>query len=97
MFEHLVVRDWNALGASLADDVERIGPFGERPIGRDAFLKFIAGDEQPGSEAGGERPTWDVHRVVYTRDKRSAFARITACATDRQRAAGRANSRLRAR
>ena len=76
MFEHLTARDWDAFGALLSTGVERIGQFGERVVGRDAYVEFMAGGEQPTSD--DDRPTWDVHCVAYTDDGRSAFARVTA-------------------
>jgi hypothetical protein len=77
-FEHLAARDWNSFGALLSDAIERIGPYGERVIGRDAYVKLMRGDEHSRSEGDTDRTTWDVHRVVYARDRRSAFARVTA-------------------
>ncbi|HWS47540.1 MAG TPA: nuclear transport factor 2 family protein, partial [Acidimicrobiia bacterium] len=77
-FEHLAARDWDSFGALLATDVERIGPFGERVVGRDAYVELMAAGVQRGSDDGGDRTTWDVHRVVYAHDGRSAFARVTA-------------------
>ena len=77
-FEHLAARDWDSFGALLATDVERIGPFGERVVGRDAYVELMAAGVQRGSDDGADRTTWDVHRVVYAHDGRSAFARVTA-------------------
>jgi hypothetical protein len=78
MFEHLATSDWESFGALLAPDVERIGPFGERLVGRDAYVELMAGVEQHASDADRLRTTWDVHRIAYSDDRRSAFARITA-------------------
>ena len=76
-FEHLASRDWHAFGALLSPDVARIGPFGERVFGRGAYVELMSRGT-PGSGDGTQRTTWDVHRVVYARDRRSAFARVTA-------------------
>ena len=78
-FEYLAARDWDSFGALLAADVERIGPFGERVVGRDAYVELMAAGDQAGAvDDAPERTTWDVHRVVYAPDRRSAFARVTA-------------------
>lgn len=51
--------DWDALRACVADDVVRVGPFGDTYTGRDGYVGFLA----------GLMPTlvdysMDVHRVV---------------------------------
>jgi hypothetical protein len=76
MFDALAAADWESFGALLAADVERIGPFGERTVGRDAYVDLMAGHGQPAS--ADVRTTWDVHCVAYASGGRSAFARITA-------------------
>jgi hypothetical protein len=78
MFEFLATYDWDSFGALLSPDVERIGPFGERLLGRDAYVQLMAGSAQPTSAEDRHRTTWDVHCIAYTDDRRSAFARITA-------------------
>ncbi|HTL84394.1 MAG TPA: nuclear transport factor 2 family protein [Acidimicrobiia bacterium] len=78
MFEHLANYDWDAFGGFLSTDIERIGPFGERVVGRDAYVELMAGGEPPTPDDDRHRTTWDVHCVAYTQDRRSAFARITA-------------------
>ena len=78
MFEHLAAQDWDSFRALLSTDVERIGPFGERVVGRDAYVELMASAKQPTSDADRHRTTWDVHCVAYTQDRRSAFARVTA-------------------
>ena len=55
----IVAHDWDALRDCIADDVERIGPFGDTYNGRDAYAAVLA----------GLMPTlvdysMDVHRVV---------------------------------
>jgi hypothetical protein len=76
MFEHLAKYDWDSFTACLSSDVERIGPAGERLVGRDAYVELMAGSQRASRDQ--PRTTWDVHRVAYSDDKRSAFARITA-------------------
>ena len=77
-FKHLTGRDWDSFRALLSRDVERVGPFGERVLGRDAYVELMAGGEQPTPEDERHRTTWDVHRVAYTQDGQAAFARVTA-------------------
>jgi limonene-1,2-epoxide hydrolase len=55
----VVAFDWHTLRACVTDDVVRIGPFGDRYTGRDAYVGFLT----------GLMPTlvdysMDVHRVV---------------------------------
>ena len=69
LFERLIAGDWTGYGALLAPDVERIGPWGDRTVGRESLVKMMA--DVPGT-------TWDVHRIVYADDGQSAFARVTA-------------------
>jgi hypothetical protein len=78
MFEHLAAHDWDSFRALLSTDVERIGPFGERVVGRDAYVELMASAKQPTPDDDRHRTTWDVHCVAYTQDRRSAFARVTA-------------------
>jgi hypothetical protein len=70
--------DWEAFRGVLSPDVERIGPFGERLVGRDAYVELMSGAGQRASDRDRRRTTGDVHRVVYSEDRRSAFARVTA-------------------
>jgi len=69
-FLHLTARAWAALREVLAEDVERIGPFGDRVAGRTRYLDFLRSlvPEDYGN---------DVHRVTYGSDGTSAFARVT--------------------
>ena len=78
MFKVLGARDWDALSMLLATDLERIGQFGDRVEGRDAFVHFMKGADQPTSDYVPQRTAWDVHSVAYTEDRRTAFARVTA-------------------
>ena len=69
LFDRLIAGDWTGYGALLSPNVERIGPWGDRMVGRDRLLEMMA--DLPGT-------TWDVHRIVYAPDGQSAFARVTA-------------------
>jgi hypothetical protein len=69
-FARLSARDWVALGEVLAEDVERVGPFGDRLTGRELYVAFLAGTVP---EVYGN----DVHGVVSSPDGRSACARVT--------------------
>ena len=40
--EALAAQDWTALAATLAPDVERIGPYNDAVGGRDAYAGFLA-------------------------------------------------------
>jgi hypothetical protein len=77
-FEHLAAANWDSFGALLSNDVERIGPWGERLVGRDAYVDLMSGGARATSADDGPRTTWDVHCIAYTNDRRSAFARVTA-------------------
>jgi hypothetical protein len=69
-FELLSARDWASLGGVLAPAVERVGPFGDRVVGRDRYLDLLAG-------AVPSVYRNDVHRITYAPDGRSGFARVT--------------------
>jgi ketosteroid isomerase-like protein len=69
-FAHLTARDWDRFGALLAEEVERVGPFGDRAVGRDRYVDLLRALVP--SDYGN-----DVHRVIYAADGRSAFARVT--------------------
>jgi ketosteroid isomerase-like protein len=69
-FAHLSARDWEALRHVLAPDVERIGPFGDRVAGRDAYLAMLE-RSVPADYRN------DIHRVMDAPDGRAAFARVT--------------------
>lgn len=69
-FDDLSARDWDALGEVLAPDVVRVGPLGDEVTGRAAYLELL-------SRSVPERYANDVHRIVYTPDRHSAFARVT--------------------
>jgi hypothetical protein len=69
-FECLTARDWEALGEVLSPEVERVGPLGDRVVGRRRYLDLLSG-------AVPARYHNDVHRVTYALDGRSGFARVT--------------------
>ena len=64
--------DWSGYGSLLSPDTERIGPWGDRTIGRNRCVEMLAGPLEDGGT------TWDVHRIVYAADGQSGFARVTA-------------------
>lgn len=69
-FDFLTARDWEGLGGVLAPDVERVGPFGDRVVGRTRYLDFLAG-VVPADYRN------DVVRITYAPDRRSGFGRVT--------------------
>jgi hypothetical protein len=71
-FDHLIAGDWVAFGELLSPDVERTGLFGDRVVGRDRYVEMMK------MSRSGTGTTWVVHRVAYTPDGRSGFARVTA-------------------
>ena len=73
LFDRMTAGDWTGFGALLSPEAERIGPWGDRVVGRDRYVQLVAG---PLGDGHGSR--WDVHRIAYTRDGRSGFARVTA-------------------
>jgi len=73
MFERMTACDWAGFGALLTPDVERIGPWGDRMVGRDRYVETIAGPLRD-----GRGTTWDVHQIVYAPERESGFARVTA-------------------
>jgi hypothetical protein len=69
-FAHLTTRDWPSLRTVLANEMERVGPFGDRVAGRDRYIALL--DEGVPADYRN-----DVHLVTYAPDGRSAFARVT--------------------
>jgi ketosteroid isomerase-like protein len=63
--------DWAALEGCIADDIIRVGPYGDRYVGRDDYVAFIA-DLMP--RLKGYR--MEVHRITYASDV-LAFAELT--------------------
>ena len=73
LLDRLTAGDWAGYGALLSPDAERIGPWGDRMVGRDRYVEMMAGHLQD-----GHGTTWDVHQIVYAPDGQSCFARVTA-------------------
>jgi hypothetical protein len=73
LFDRLTAGDWTGYGALLSPDAERIGPWGDRTVGRDRYVEMMAGPLKD-----GHGTTWDVHQIVYSPDGRYCFARVTA-------------------
>jgi ketosteroid isomerase-like protein len=69
--ECIVARDWDGLRECLAGDVVRVGPYGDRYEGRDAYVAFIA-DTMPRLRGYRMR----VDRVTYASDA-LAFAELS--------------------
>jgi ketosteroid isomerase-like protein len=69
-FERLTAQDWEGLAAVVATDVERIGPFGDRVVGRADYVNLLRASV-PSDYAN------DVHRITYAGDGHSGFARVT--------------------
>lgn len=76
LLDRLIAGDWAGYGALLSPDAERIGPWGDRMVGRDRIVEMMAGMDPPGNDA--PKTTWEVHRIAYGSDGRSGFARVTA-------------------
>jgi hypothetical protein len=73
LLDRLTSGDWAGYGALLSPDVERIGPYGDRMVGRDLYVEMMAGPLKD-----GRGTTWDIHQITYADDGQSAFARVTA-------------------
>jgi hypothetical protein len=78
LFDRLRAGDWSGYGVLLSANVERIGPWGDRVVGRDRLVEMMAMIDP--SDPGNDHPvpTWDVHQIAYAPDGRSGFARVTA-------------------
>jgi ketosteroid isomerase-like protein len=63
--------NWAVVDDCIADDIVRVGPYGDRYDGRDAYLAFIS-ELMP--TLGGYR--MDIHRVTYANDS-LGFAELT--------------------
>jgi ketosteroid isomerase-like protein len=55
--------DWDVVDECIADDIVRVGPYGDRYVGRDEYLAFIA-DLMPKLRGY----SMDVHRVTDATD-----------------------------
>jgi len=69
-FSCLTAREWSRLGTVLSEEVVRIGPFGDRLSGREAYLDFLRGTVP--TEYGN-----DVARIIGAPDGSAAFATVT--------------------
>ncbi len=67
----IVSHDWDVVGQCVADDIVRVGPYGDRYDGRDDYLAFIA-DTMPKLEGY----SMELHRVTYA-NARLAFAELS--------------------
>jgi ketosteroid isomerase-like protein len=63
--------DWDVVDQCIADDIVRVGPYGDRYAGRGDYMAFIA-DLMP--KLQGYR--MDMHRVTYASEE-LAFAELT--------------------
>ncbi len=64
--------DWNAMGACVSEDVERVGPFGDTYRGRKEYLTFISSliPSLPGY-------SMEMSRVVYGPGGRTAMVELS--------------------
>ena len=67
----IAAHDWQVVDECIADDIVRVGPYGDRYAGRDEYTAFIAG-LMP--KLTGYR--MELHRVTYASDV-LAFAELT--------------------
>jgi ketosteroid isomerase-like protein len=63
--------DWDVANDCIADDIVRVGPYGDRFAGRDDYMPFIA-DLMPKLTGNA----MEVHRVTYASDV-LAYAELT--------------------
>lgn len=68
----VAAQDWVRMRASVTDDVVRIGPYGDRYDGADAYVAFLSALmlTLPGY-------SMDVHRVTYVDNGRRAVAELS--------------------
>ncbi len=67
----IVSHDWDVVSECVADDVVRVGPYGDRYEGRDEYMAFIA-DTMPKLKGY----VMELHRVTYV-NRGLAFAELT--------------------
>jgi ketosteroid isomerase-like protein len=67
----IVSHDWAVVGECVAEDVVRVGPYGDRFEGRDQYLTYISGT-MPNLKGY----SMDLHRVTYV-DAELAFAELS--------------------
>jgi ketosteroid isomerase-like protein len=72
----VATQDWARMGATIRDDIVRIGPFGDVYTGREAYTEFLSGlmPTLPGY-------SMDVTRVTYVDDGRRAVAQLSETVT----------------
>jgi ketosteroid isomerase-like protein len=68
----MVAHDWDTMGGCVADDVTRVGPYGDTYRGRTEYVAFLS---QLLPTLPGYR--MDVDRVVYSDDGRFAAAELS--------------------
>ena len=68
LFDRPIAGDWTGYGALLSPDVERIGPWGDRLVGRDRLIEMMAMLTRSGLQNNVPGATWDVHRIAYAPD-----------------------------
>ena len=69
-FSCLTAREWSGLATVLSAGVVRVGPFGDRLSGREAYLDFLRGTVPP--DYGN-----DVARIIAAPDGSAAVATVT--------------------
>ncbi|MDT5097246.1 MAG: hypothetical protein QOC76_983 [Mycobacterium sp.] len=67
----IVSHDWDVVGECVADDIIRVGPYGDRFDGKDDYLAYIS-DTMPKLEGY----SMQLHRVTYV-DDGVAFAELS--------------------
>jgi hypothetical protein len=67
----IVSHHWDVVGECIADDIVRVGPYGDRFVGRGDYLPFIS-ETMPKLKGY----SMDLHRVTYAND-RLAFAELS--------------------
>jgi ketosteroid isomerase-like protein len=74
--EAVATQDWQRMGATIRDDVVRIGPYGDVYSGRAAYVEFLSGlmPTLPGY-------AMDVAGVTYVDDGRRAIAELSETVT----------------
>lgn len=74
--DRLSAQDWAGFAGTLAEDVERIGPYGDLVRGRQAYVEFLAA-------VVSRHPNYAVRerRVTAAADGSRAFAEITEVLT----------------
>jgi len=69
-FSCLTAREWSRLATVLSEGVVRIGPYGDRLSGREAYLDFLRGTVPTDYRN-------DVARIIGAADGAAAFATVT--------------------